>query len=268
MRQLFIFNDYEEKTNSISIMNYDDFIFIYGDRNQLNELLLNEYINQSGCYFLISENMLYIGQSSKSVLNRLKKHHIEKSWWNKFFIITNKNGSLEKTIVEYVENYFINYYTKNGYTLDNDTMGNTSPINDFTKLNSQRLINKTLFVINEILKLEFKQNKQNINEQFSNKELFITDSNNNTFKGSSLFKLVQAFLSYYAKLDPIYYMNLTHEIDLDDTSLITNKPSSNTVLLVGDLYLNKNANQKKLFRLLNDMISVFNLEIIESNLYE
>ena len=71
-------------------------------RESITDLLKTEACNKFGVYLLLSDNMVYIGQSS-DLSRRINQHTIGKEWWTSVLIFTTKDDSLTRTDIDYLE---------------------------------------------------------------------------------------------------------------------------------------------------------------------
>ena len=259
----FIFRD--DSDVELDIVQEDSTLIIKGPRETLSKVSINE-LSQPGIYFLLSENFIYVGQSGVNVMNRLNNHLSTRDWWTDFLVITDDKGFLEKTMTEYIEEYFIKKLRSSGFNIDNDTVGNTTPISRFTfaKVNkvikvSERILKENLQI--NLLKTQVVSNLKEIPTHSSQK---IIDQYGNRFESSTLFGSLVLLLQHYAK-DPISYSRLSAEVSDDDTSILLSYslPEANSVKIADDLYLEK-VNKKKAMEYLSyfDPILELNATIV------
>lgn len=238
MKNIFIFEDNKEL--NIDFIQEDDVLVLHGDRNVLKQTIIPE-LDQPGVYFLLSENFIYIGQSGISVQKRFTQHLSERDWWTEFVVITDNKGELEKTMTEYIEEYFIKLLRRRGVNIDNDTLGNITPASRFTKIKINKIINISERIFNDFLDIDlFKEQKvSNINETPTHIKNILKDSNGNEFKGSSLYNSLSLLLINYAK-DNYNYSKLAQAIDDEIlTSDIVTTSESNYTKIADDIYLKK-----------------------------
>lgn len=265
MRNIFVFNsddniDYTLITNNQTVV-------IHGYRKDI-DLILDPHLMQPGVYILLSQNMLYVGQSGTNVKNRLKSHTNEKTWWKEYIVITDEHGCLEKTMVEYMEAYFVQHLRQKGLTLDNDTIGNTTVVSPFTEMKTkQHILNSEDSIFNVLnIDLLHPQNKSNIDETPSNHRVTIYDSNNNVFEGSSANKALQQMITHYSK-DMLFYSKLYSEIT--DSPSATNIISSyrdpqspnDYIEITEDLYMYTKLSRKQSLMQIEYLASVLGIEV-------
>lgn len=82
-------------------------IMLVSPRNKVAKLL-DEYeeCNNWGIYLLIAKNQVYVGQSSE-LKQRIEQHLLGKDWWEKVFLFTTSNNSLDKSGIDYLESKLI-----------------------------------------------------------------------------------------------------------------------------------------------------------------
>ena len=87
-------------------------------RISIDKLLSSEACNKFGVYLLLSEDKVYVGQSS-DLAKRVKQHIAGKSWWERVLILTTSDDSLTRSDIDYLEYYLIRK-AKNSNKLDNE----------------------------------------------------------------------------------------------------------------------------------------------------
>lgn len=119
-------------------------------RNQVNDFFETDNCKYYGIYLLISENMVYVGQSS-DLSKRIKQHLDGKDWWDKVVILTTDNNSLNRSDIDYLESVLIAKAVKTGrLSSDNKNKGNKKKIDPFRKCEMNRFINEALFMLKMI----------------------------------------------------------------------------------------------------------------------
>lgn len=163
MRNIFLFED-ESKTD-LTIVTNEQCVVVKSNRSELQKISSTKELTQPGVYFLLSEDLIYVGQSGRNVMNRIISHHSEKTWWTDFLVITDSHGELEKTMTEYMEAYFIALLNKHGVTLDNEQKGLSSKISMFTKMKSDVFISKGLNIITNIFHINLLKQMNKVNTE-------------------------------------------------------------------------------------------------------
>ena len=84
-------------------------------RDKIESCKNRDELKQSGIYFLLGENEVYIGQAGsrkngEGILNRLLEHkrNPDKNYWNEAVIFTTSNNFLGSTEISFLENKFCN----------------------------------------------------------------------------------------------------------------------------------------------------------------
>lgn len=265
MRSIFVFND--RSSIDYTLVTNDQTVTIHGLKSDI-DLIIDKHLDQPGVYILLSENMLYIGQSGTNVKSRLRNHVTEKTWWTEYIVITDEHGLLEKTMVEYMETYFIQKLRQKGLTLDNDTKGNSTVVSSFTEMKTHRHISSAEDSIFNVLNRDLMKPHQNSNilETPSNHRVTINDSNGNSFDGSSASKALQQMLVHYSK--DLIMCNKLYDESTDEpssTNVITSyRDWSNLndyIELTEDLYMYTKLSRKQALEQIAYMSSVLNIEV-------
>lgn len=119
-------------------------------RNQVNDFFETDNCKYYGIYLLISENMVYVGQSS-DLSKRIKQHLDGKDWWDKVVILTTDDNSLNRSDIDYLESVLIAKAVQTGrLSSDNKNKGNKKKIDPFRKCEMNRFINEALFMLKMI----------------------------------------------------------------------------------------------------------------------
>lgn len=264
MKNIFVFND--ENNIDYNIVTNNQSVVIHGYKKDL-EFILDKHLSQPGVYILLSTNMLYVGQSGTNVKSRLRTHLNEKTWWESYLVITDEHGTLEKTMVEYMEAYFIQLLRQKGLTLDNDTIGNTIIVSSFTQLKTKNYITSSEDSIFNVLNIDLLKPQQtsNTDETPSNHRLTIEDSNGNKFEGSSATKALERMLIHYSK-DFMYYSKLHSEVtdDPSATNIITSykdyRHPNDFIELTEDLFMYTKLSKKQALSQIDYLSSVLDIK--------
>lgn len=268
MRELFLFSTNDNV--DITSITYEGCKVFSGKR----ESATSQVLAIPGVYILMSKNMMYIGQSATNVLTRLKTHESKRPWWTEFIVITSEHGDMEHTVTEYIESHLITHLKHSGFTLDNDTIGNSGSISRFTELNAINYIEKSLYVIDEILKVNLYENqkKSNIDETFTNKNFELIFSTGEIFSGSSPIKVLSSFLSHFAENDVQKFMFLSHEITevpssksiIGDSSSFMNEEKKNYIHIKDDIYMYSKLTSEQVSNQIEYFSEIFGLNIIKN----
>ena len=131
-------------------------------RSQINDFFESKNCKYYGIYLLISENMVYVGQSS-DLSKRIKQHLDGKDWWDKVAILTTSDNSLNRSDIDYLESVLISKAVKTGrLSSDNKNKGNKKKIDTIRKCEINRFINEALFMLKMIDIKIFVQKKDTV----------------------------------------------------------------------------------------------------------
>ena len=116
-------------------------------RESVEDLLSIEACSRYGGYLLLSEDMVYIGQSS-DLAKRLKRHLIGKSWWERVVILTTSDDSLNRSDIDYIEANLISKASEIGrLDCDNKNMGNKQKVTKFRAVELKQYLEEALFLL-------------------------------------------------------------------------------------------------------------------------
>jgi len=128
-------------------------------REKIEDLLAKPEINRYGVYLLISQDKVYVGQSS-NLKARITQHIVGKDWWERAVVLTTKDDSFNKSDIDYLESVLIQKSTACG-TLDseNKNKGNKQKVDKFRKPTLDEYIDEALFVLQLIGVTVFSEKK-------------------------------------------------------------------------------------------------------------
>lgn len=119
-------------------------------RESINELLSSEACNKFGVYLLLSEEMVYIGQSM-DLATRIKQHLSGKDWWERAIVLTTKDDSLNRSDIDYLESVLINKANENNkLDCDNKKKGNPQKVTKFRKVELEQYLEEA-FLLMELI---------------------------------------------------------------------------------------------------------------------
>lgn len=120
-------------------------------REHINKLIKQyKECENWGIYFLISKEQVYIGQASE-LKSRIKQHLLGKDWWERVFIFTTDNDSLNRRDIDYIEGILINHANEiKKLNSDNKKSGNKTNIDYYRKAELDEYIRESLFILNFI----------------------------------------------------------------------------------------------------------------------
>ena len=129
-------------------------------RSSVTDLIDTEACNKFGVYLLLSEDVVYVGQSS-DLARRINQHVIGKDWWTSVVILTTKDDSLNRSDIDYLEHVLIEKATKNDrLDCDNRNKGNIPKVDKFRKIVLQQYLDEALFLMDLIGISVFKDGKK------------------------------------------------------------------------------------------------------------
>lgn len=116
-------------------------------RTSIDELMRTNEIDQWGVYLLLSEEKVYVGQTS-NFKKRLYQHNINKDWWEKVVILTTNDDSFTKSDIDYLESSLIEKARVTG-SLENDNKnsGNISKVGKFREPELIQYIDEALLLL-------------------------------------------------------------------------------------------------------------------------
>lgn len=116
-------------------------------RESIDSLLSSDACNKFGVYLLLSENKVYVGQSS-DLAKRVKQHLAGKDWWERVLILTTADDSLNRSDIDYLEYYLIRKANEsNRLDSDNKSKGNTPKVDKFRKPELEQYLEEALFLM-------------------------------------------------------------------------------------------------------------------------
>ncbi len=116
-------------------------------RDSVSELLETDACKKYGVYLLLSQNKVYIGQSS-DLAKRITQHTIGKDWWESVVILTTKDDSLTHSDIDYLESVLIDKAVKiNRLDCDNKNKGNNPKVSKFQKVVLEQYLEEALFLL-------------------------------------------------------------------------------------------------------------------------
>lgn len=131
-------------------------------RDKIDYLLAQNESTFFGVYLLLSNNMVYIGQS-QNLKQRTKQHLIDKDWWESVVLITSNNDSLNKTDINYIEAVLIQKSIEAGTCdSDNKKSGNWDKVDRYRKIFLDQFIENSLFLLNFIGVKVFQKSKRKV----------------------------------------------------------------------------------------------------------
>jgi len=119
-------------------------------RESINELMSSEACKKFGVYLLLSEEMVYVGQSM-DLATRIKQHLAGKEWWERAIVLTTKDDSLNRSDIDYLESVLINKANDNNkLDCDNKKKGNPQKVTKFRKVELEQYLEEA-FLLMELI---------------------------------------------------------------------------------------------------------------------
>ena len=116
-------------------------------RDSVDDLISSEACDKYGVYLLLSEDMVYIGQST-DLASRIKNHIIGKSWWERVVILTTADNSLNRSDIDFLEASLIEKALKIGrLDCDNKNKGNKQKVSRFREVELDQYMDEALFLL-------------------------------------------------------------------------------------------------------------------------
>lgn len=131
-------------------------------RNSVSDLLKTDACSKYGVYLLLSQDMVYIGQSF-DLSKRINQHLSGKNWWESAVILTTKDDSLTHSDIDYLENVLIDKAFKiERLDCDNKKKGNPPKVDKFRKVVLEQYLEEALFLMQLIGINVFSDNVQKV----------------------------------------------------------------------------------------------------------
>lgn len=156
VRNIFITND---NRDNISIYEKEPVYVVNFERKDFDKVNRLSETKQSGIYILIGENQRYVGQASvgkraEGVKTRLIEHEKNKKWWTSCIFFGRNDGLIDKSQLDYLEDYYIERFTEAGFDMANNKKGNTSAIQKLNKIKADEIRNIFEEILGEVANIE------------------------------------------------------------------------------------------------------------------
>ena len=116
-------------------------------RDSVDDLISSEACSKFGVYLLISDEKVYVGQSS-DLSKRIKQHKIGKDWWERAIILTTISDSLNRSDIDYLESVLIEKAAEsNKLDCDNKNKGNKQKVTRFRKVELDQWLDEALLLM-------------------------------------------------------------------------------------------------------------------------
>ena len=134
-------------------------------RASVQDLIKTDACNKYGVYLLLSNSMVYVGQSS-DLAKRLTQHTIGKDWWERAVILTTKDDNLTRSDIDYLENVLIERaFAIDKLDCDNRKKGNPPKVDKFRKVILDQYLSEALFLMQLIGITVFSEGKAKKSEK-------------------------------------------------------------------------------------------------------
>ena len=129
-------------------------------RESVDDLLTTDACKKYGVYMLLSQDMVYVGQSS-DLSKRITQHKVGKEWWESVVILTTKDDSLNHSDIDYLETMLIDKAFSIGrLDCENKKKGNPPKVDKFREVFLSQYLDEALFLIQLIGVTVFSENKK------------------------------------------------------------------------------------------------------------
>ncbi|SEP84560.1 hypothetical protein SAMN02910289_00662 [Lachnospiraceae bacterium RM5] len=116
-------------------------------KESINELMSSEACKKFGVYLLLSEDMVYVGQSM-DLATRIKQHLTGKDWWERAIVLTTKDDSLNRSDIDYLESVLIRKANENNrLDCDNKKKGNPQKVTRFRKVELEQYLEEAYLLM-------------------------------------------------------------------------------------------------------------------------
>lgn len=116
-------------------------------RESVTDLISSEACKKFGVYLLLSEEMVYVGQSM-DLATRIKQHIVGKDWWERVLILTTKDDNLNRSDIDYLESVLIEKANRNNkLDCDNKKKGNPQKVTRFRKVELDQYLEEAFFLM-------------------------------------------------------------------------------------------------------------------------
>lgn len=222
-------------------------------RESIDSLLSSDACKKAGVYLLLSEDKVYVGQSS-DLEKRIKQHIVGKVWWERVLVLTTSDDSLNRVDIEYLEHFLIDKAEDSGRLVtDNKKRGNNAKVDRFRKTELKQYLDEALFLLELIGVNVFskEENKTNYKKTSKRKKTAPKSKKQITKKSvSEKSILIQSKKDAITFLEEkgVYLRDTVNYAKINNNSQFWINPSLNVVSKDWELILN-NMFSKKLYYL-------------------
>lgn len=149
----------------ISNKSGDDVVIFSAPRKSVDNLLEIDESNNFGVYLLLSDNKVYVGQST-DLKSRIKNHISNKEWWNRVVLMTTTSNKFNHSDIDYLESVLIDKAQKN-HSLDteNKKSGNKFNIQRGDQITLDNYLEDAMFLLDFIGVSVFGEDDKNSEKQ-------------------------------------------------------------------------------------------------------
>lgn len=116
-------------------------------RDSVSELFETDACKKYGVYLLLSQDKVYVGQSS-DLAKRITQHIVGKDWWESVVILTTKDDNFTRADIDYLESVLIEKAKKiNCLDCDNKNKGNGQKVSKYRKIFLDQYLEEALFLM-------------------------------------------------------------------------------------------------------------------------
>lgn len=221
VRNIFITNDNKD---NISIYEKEPVYVVNFEKRDFDKVNRLSETKQSGIYILIGENQRYVGQASvgkraEGVKTRLIEHEKSKEWWTSCIFFGRNDGLIDKSQLDYLEDYYIERFTEAGFDMANSKKGNTSAIQKLNKIKADEIRDIFEEILDDVANIELFEKKEILDEALSEEQLFVK-FDGKVFRSQSPRHVEIQFVQ--ALLKDKKYRKLLHEHIVDEKASFKN----------------------------------------------
>ncbi|MDR0299073.1 MAG: hypothetical protein LBI13_03205, partial [Streptococcaceae bacterium] len=95
-----------------------------------------------------------VGKRAEGVKTRLIEHEKSKEWWTSCIFFGRNDGLIDKSQLDYLEDYYIERFVEAGFDMDNNKKGNTSAIQKLNKIKADEMRDIFEEILYEVANIE------------------------------------------------------------------------------------------------------------------
>lgn len=140
--------------DSIRVYTEEPIIVSTFDRKDLHIFRNLTIAKKPGIYILHNENRRYVGQSTRSIWERLSDHDAKKEWWTHAIAFSRTDGTLDKTQLDRLEKWTWNRLSASGFEVDNIKSPPDGYIAPAQNNNARVLLERTIEIVTHDAKID------------------------------------------------------------------------------------------------------------------